>query len=243
MIDSHNTHLKRCTKCGIEKVASAEFFHKTSRNKNGLRECCRDCRASEYSKNRDVEREKRRKFYSENRERLTEISRQYYRDNTDRQKEMAKKRWLKNRDRNISLSKIRQAIKRDEYLAHKRKYSNDRFRDLYKKEINFTLKHRTLALLRTTLKRFGAKKSARMIDLLGYDLSDLRSHLESKFRDGMTWERFMSGEIHIDHIRPVSSFNISSDRCEEFKECWSLSNLQPLWAIDNLKKGSKIDVS
>lgn len=59
------------------------------------------------------------------------------------------------------------------------------------------------------------------------------------FINGMTWEKFMAGEIHIDHIVPVSSFNIVSDECEEFKRCWSLSNLRPLWAKDNLSKGSR----
>jgi hypothetical protein len=54
----------------------------------------------------------------------------------------------------------------------------------------------------------------------------------------MTWKNY--GKWHIDHIRPISSFKITGIDCEDFKKCWSLSNLQPLWAFDNLSKGTKL---
>ena len=54
----------------------------------------------------------------------------------------------------------------------------------------------------------------------------------------MGWDNY--GEWHVDHIRPIASFNFESVDCAEFKECWSLDNLQPLWAFDNLSKGTKI---
>ena len=54
----------------------------------------------------------------------------------------------------------------------------------------------------------------------------------------MTWENFMKGEIHIDHIRPCSSFNLSDT--EEQRKCFNYKNLQPLWAVDNLRKADKI---
>jgi len=73
--------------------------------------------------------------------------------------------------------------------------------------------------------------------LVGYKLSDLKSHLEKLFKPGMSWENW--GEWHIDHKRPISSFNISSSEDEDFKECWSLNNLQPLWKHENLTKSSK----
>jgi len=66
---------------------------------------------------------------------------------------------------------------------------------------------------------------------LGYTREQLRQHLESQFQEGMDWDNFGTG-WHIDHIKPVSSFKL-----EEFKECWSLDNLQPLWAKDNMSKG------
>jgi len=48
------------------------------------------------------------------------------------------------------------------------------------------------------------------------------------------------GEWHVDHIIPISYFEITSHECDGFKECWKLENLQPLWAQDNLKKGDRI---
>jgi len=66
--------------------------------------------------------------------------------------------------------------------------------------------------------------------LVGYTLEDLMAHLEGQFKEGMSWDNH--GEWHIDHINPVSSFG-----SDEIKECWSLDNLQPLWAEDNVAKG------
>jgi hypothetical protein len=62
-------------------------------------------------------------------------------------------------------------------------------------------------------------------------------HLEKQFTEGMTWDNY--GQWHVDHIRPMSSFNFTSLDDPEFKECWDLSNLQPLWETENLSKGSR----
>lgn len=80
----------------------------------------------------------------------------------------------------------------------------------------------------------GERKSSGWMALLGYSISDLRSHLEALFLPGMTWANYGSA-WHIDHRRPVKSFDLPS----QLRECWALSNLQPLWAIDNLRKGSR----
>ena len=62
-------------------------------------------------------------------------------------------------------------------------------------------------------------------------------HLETSFNNGMTWDNY--GKWHVDHIIPKNSFNYTSPEDKEFKECWELKNLQPLWAGDNLRKSSK----
>jgi hypothetical protein len=72
---------------------------------------------------------------------------------------------------------------------------------------------------------------------LGYGREALRAHLESLFALGMSWDN--RGAWHIDHIRPLSSFKITSFACQDFKRAWALCNLQPLWATDNLRKGAK----
>lgn len=88
-------------------------------------------------------------------------------------------------------------------------------------------------MIRKSLK--GAKNNMSWLQLVPYTLQDLKTHLEKQFTEGMSWDNY--GEWHIDHIKPVSSFNIRSTSDDDFKECWKLNNLQPLWELDNLKKG------
>jgi len=85
-------------------------------------------------------------------------------------------------------------------------------------------------LLNNTLKRLGTKKEKSTIELLGFSAFELKEHIEKQFIDGMSWENY--GKWHIDHKLPVSSFNKDEKVCVVN----SLSNLQPLWALDNLKK-------
>jgi hypothetical protein len=73
--------------------------------------------------------------------------------------------------------------------------------------------------------------------LVGYSLSELRGHLQKQFQKGMTWQNY--GQWHIDHIKPVASFNFSSPQDEGFKQCWALKNLRPLWARDNWIRAKK----
>ena len=75
-------------------------------------------------------------------------------------------------------------------------------------------------------------------DLVDYSITDLKLHLESQFNNEYSWDTYGKGfkKWNTDHIIPVSSFNITGPYCDDFKECWSLKNLQPLWEIDNLKK-------
>jgi hypothetical protein len=75
--------------------------------------------------------------------------------------------------------------------------------------------------------------------LVGYTLDDLRRHLEKHFLPGMSWENM--GKWHIDHIIPKAAFNYEYPEDIDFKNCWALKNLQPLWAIDNVRKGTKTE--
>jgi len=75
--------------------------------------------------------------------------------------------------------------------------------------------------------------------LVNFTLEDLKKHLETQFKDGMSWVRFMRGEIHIDHKTPQSKFHYKTADDLEFKNCWNLDNLQPLWAKDNFSKHAK----
>ncbi len=84
----------------------------------------------------------------------------------------------------------------------------------------------------------GNKFGRRWESLVNYTLEDLRNHLEKLFIGNMTWENY--GDWHIDHKIPISVFNFTQPEHEDFKRCWALKNLQPLWAKDNLEKHNKL---
>ena len=90
-------------------------------------------------------------------------------------------------------------------------------------------------LLRGAIKRDGS--SPRAEKFLGYRVPQLKAHLERQFKRGMSWQEFCSGDIHIDHIVPLSSFDLSNP--DELRAAWSLTNLRPLWAKENLEKGAQ----
>ena len=83
------------------------------------------------------------------------------------------------------------------------------------------------------------KRNKHWETLVGYTLQDLKKHLEKQFQKGMTWKNY--GEWHIDHKIPVSVFNFEKPEDIDFKRCWALKNLQPMWAIDNLRKHDKLE--
>ena len=86
------------------------------------------------------------------------------------------------------------------------------------------------------------KKSGRHWEtVVGYNIKQLMSRLQSTMPIDATWDDVFAGKLHVDHIRPVSSFCFFSSQDEQFKQCWALDNLQLLWAKDNLSKGSKLE--
>lgn len=117
----------------------------------------------------------------------------------------------------------------------------------YKLDSEFNLRERLRSQLRDRrkTKRFeeglrsalnGKRSGKALAEELGYSISDLKVHFERQFTRGMTWEAFSEGRIHIDHIVPLSQFDLS--RPEEVKAAWALTNLRPMWAKDNLAKAA-----
>ncbi|TPJ86957.1 MULTISPECIES: hypothetical protein [unclassified Mesorhizobium] len=73
--------------------------------------------------------------------------------------------------------------------------------------------------------------------MVDYSVGQLKKHIERQFLPMMTWENY--GEWHIDHIVPKVSFNYEDHTSPDFKACWALTNLRPLWALDNISKGGR----
>lgn len=82
--------------------------------------------------------------------------------------------------------------------------------------------------------RFGYTKRSKTSEILGCSWECVKEHIENQFIDGMTWDN--RDKWHIDHIIPLAS---AKDACELSKLC-HYTNLQPMWASDNIKKGAKI---
>lgn len=94
--------------------------------------------------------------------------------------------------------------------------------------ISECLRHRSRKALK------GISKSAKTLELLGCSVENLREHLERQFRPGMAWSNH--GPVwHIDHIRPCANFDLTV--FEQQKQCFHYTNLQPLFAAENIKKG------
>ena len=95
-----------------------------------------------------------------------------------------------------------------------------------------------LTILRGRIKDVlkGHSKSDSTINILGCTIEELWIHLESKFTEGMT--RQNHGKWHVDHIIPCASFDLTKP--EQQVKCFHYTNLQPLWALDNLKKGKSV---
>ena len=154
--------------------------------------------------------------------------------------------YAKIRDATLPYMRKYREANREKLTQYQKKYKQDNWPELLKKKQEYQranlwvyLRHRIGTALRSSMKK-GEKAGRSQEMLLGYTRKELAAHLESLFTEGMTWEKFMKGEIHIDHVIPVSYFRPDSADSPEFKACWALSNLQPLWATDNLKKGAKL---
>lgn len=87
----------------------------------------------------------------------------------------------------------------------------------------------------------GNKKGVHWELLVDYTLDRLKKHLEKLFVNGMTWNNYGKDGWVIDHKTPKSVFNFTKPEHRDFKRCWALKNLQPMWAKDNLKKRAKIE--
>lgn len=145
----------------------------------------------------------------------------------------------------VLLEKLKQY--RREYAQLYRIVRRSQHHKRYQADFHYKLNHILRSAVTRSLKR---KKAHHLFDILPFSIEQLKTHLEPLFTDGMSWENYGKGGWHIDHIKPISSFTFTSENDLEFKECWALSNLQPLWEttriingveyIGNLNKSTKI---
>ena len=132
--------------------------------------------------------------------------------------------------------------KREKYKTDK-KFRKDtiertakRVIERFNTDLNFRLRMLLRGRIRSVMKTKNAKKNSKVYDLLGCSLESFKKHMENQFSSGMSWSNI--GKWHIDHIYPLSKFDLT--KLEEQKKAFHYTNMQPLWAKDNLQKSSKI---
>lgn len=162
----------------------------------------------------EYRRKNNKKKYSENKEIIKQSNHEYYIANKEKIKKNNKLYYQKNKN-----------ILNEYYKQHRNK--------LYNEDPIFKLKANIRSYIYLLLK--GYIKEGKCFDLIGCAPEQLKKHLENQFQSGMTW--FNYGKWHIDHIIPCSRFDLS--KREEQEKCFHYTNLQPLWAKDNLAKGKK----
>lgn len=118
---------------------------------------------------------------------------------------------------------------KDEIQAKNKIY----WQNKYHTDINFKLAVILRSRLFSAIKNNQKKGSA--VDDLGCSIEELKKYLESQFTEGMNWDN--QGEWHIDHIEALANFDLTS--IDELKKACHYSNLQPLWAKDNISKGNR----
>ena len=124
-----------------------------------------------------------------------------------------------------------------ESRARTRAYNRDR----RSTDVSFALKHRVLSAFHQSLKRRGGKKMGRWSGVLGYGVDQLKDRLASTMPDGYSWDDFLSGRLHIDHIVPLAAFNYERETDIDFHRAWALSNLRLLPALENLTKSARLE--
>lgn len=245
---------KICSGCKIDKPKSE--YHKCSHKKTGIQSKCKECMSSlkkqRYWGNREVELAKmtksrlkpenvlqRKSYYEKNKENYRE-SHFKYMANEEKKKacyEASKVRYQLNKD------KIKERHKRNYNKPETKEKIRAKHNARKKTDATYVIRRRLRFRLRNAIEAIGSNKLKykSAIELLGCDLQFFKTYLDGKFSGNMSWEKVLNGEIHIDHIKPCSLFDLKD--LEEQKKCFHYTNLQPLWAVDNLSKNNKYEAA
>lgn len=215
--------IKKCCRCQQEKPFVD--FNKCKSGKMGLHGHCRACqkevKAAWDSKNKDWIKE----YYSQ--EEVKEASRKNQLERYRNDEEYRKKTLEKNK------------IRRRGEEAKIKQRANEKLR----REINpsYRLRANLNARLKQICHAIKQNKTDSVIKLIGCSMNDFRLHLESQFKEGMSWDNYGNGEGKwcMDHIIPCCAFDLTKE--EEQLKCYHYTNVQPLWWEENLSKGAKLE--
>lgn len=187
---------------------------------NKERRCKQSCDWAK--KNREKVNAYKRKWREANRAKCRAWSTQWQQENKGRAAEISRKWREENRGRALESGRRYYANNIEAVRARKR---------AEKRRPNI----RAANNLRKRLKLYLGRKLGRSVDIFGTTPAGVMAHITSLLKPGMSWENY--GEWHIDHIRPLASFDLSDSA--QYRAAAHYTNLQPLWARENLSKSSK----
>lgn len=181
-------------------------FYKRKNSVDGYRNDCKSC-MNDRVINSPNRKQNKKNYYENNKEKVKQKVKEYYSLNKEKTQETKR-------------------IYQEKYKSRRNKRHNER----YHNDIIYRLTSNFRGSINKAFKRNGFKKTSKTFDLLGCSFEELKIHLENQFKEGMSWENH--GEWHIDHKIPLSWAKTE----EELKKLCKYSNLQPLWAEENLSK-------
>jgi len=227
---------KICSKCKEEKKIC--HFGVLKSSKDGYRYSCKECRKnieksykgenvkSRKKKWRDNNKDKIKKHYEDVKSKILDYKKKYREEYRSKILDRKKKYYYENKEELLGKCRIyRNNNKNKRNLYEKNKKENSPIYSLIVGMRSRIWKYTTL---------LNITKKNKTFDIVGCSPEFLKEHLENKFTDGMSWGN--RSKWHIDHIVPLSS---AKNEEELYKLC-HYTNLQPLWAEDNLKKSNKI---
>jgi len=223
---------KECSKC--EETKDVGEFHKDKNRIDKLFPQCKECvkinTTKYYIEKKENIKKKTRDYYNKNKNKINKKRKQQYRENPEKYQEMRIKSYWKNPElARMKTREYRKTHKNERNIYEKNKRDTD---------IKYKLK---ISISNSIYKKLNFRNSSKdgnlTLDILPYTMEHLRQRLECQFQIGMSWNNY--GKWHIDHKKPHCAFNYKSTKDEELKMCWSLCNLQPLWANENCSKGGK----
>lgn len=220
---------KVCTNCKANKTK--DEFCKRAASKDGLNARCKVCKSKidkEYrQQNVEKKRERDKKYRKHNAEKVKIRKKKYYQENKEAILTKCREYYVDNKEY------IKERVGR--YRVNNRDKINAYFNKRMKEDLNFRLAKQLRIRLNGALKN--KQKVGSAIDNLGCSVDELIVHLENQFCEGMLWSNYGVHGWHIDHIKPLSKFNLSDPR--ELRKACHYTNLQPLWAEDNIRKGAR----
>ena len=255
--------MKICNECNIEKE-DIEFV----KNRRQCKLCRKEYQKEYQQNNKDSIKEYKKEYQQNNKDSIKEYKKEYRQNNKDSIKEYQKEYRQNNKDSVKGYQKEYQQNNKDSIKESKKEYRQKNKESIkeYQKEYQkrrrlndpqFKIRSIISSAIVTHLKKNGRSKNGEScLKYLPYTMEELEAHIEKQFleqnNEWMSWENWTIYDSatyreddkttwtwNLDHIIPHSFFKYDNMDCDEFRDCWALSNLRPYKSKDNISEGNR----